>query len=216
MALIVGGKEIPCAVPVIDWHKSKLEITIGGDSRKRTKAPDLCVWHWWGFEGSIENLWGAFQRRELGSEFSIDAAGTVYQHCDPMLVDSFDAGKANRRSVGIEVQNFGFRAPGQWPKTGTGSLRTTYETTQNGTKRKFAAFFEPQLQSCVALADALSSAIPGIARKVPQDAQGALIERVLSDAELAKFAGHIGHFHIERGKSDPGADLLARVQSSFR
>lgn len=207
--LIIGGKVVPCARPVYNWHDHGMEFKPGDGARKRIpkKRIDLFVWHWTGGEGSAASLFRVLDKRELGIEFALDAYATIYQFADPIFVDTYDAGPYNPRSVGCEVTNYGFTMPGR-PMPKGGEKRSTYTTVQNGRPRTFARFTADQLESAVALGDAVSAAIPSIPKRIPTDAKGILFPDTMKRAALASFTGHLGHYHLTDSKSDPGADLL--------
>jgi hypothetical protein len=45
-------------------------------------------------------------------------------------------------------------------------------------------------------------------RVVPTEADGSLLRREMTDAELAGFRGVMGHLHAHPSKIDPGVDIL--------
>lgn len=210
--MIVDGKTVPCDLPVYNWHDHGLEFKPGDGGRavKPKQVVDLCVWHWWGFEGEYTDLYRALDRRELGVEFGV-AGGKIYQYCDPIRVDAFAAGAYNPRALNVEVVNYGFRDPGQAPKTHDGHVRGTYTCTQNGRKRVFAKYSEEDLVACVALAKAISLAIPTVPATTPTTADLKPYPNFIGPKGMKNVHGHVGHYHISDQKSDPGEDLLHRL-----
>lgn len=210
--LIIGGRVVPCAQPVFNWHDHGMEFRPGDGARKRIakQTIDLFVWHWTGGSGDMDALYRVLDSRELGVEFGIDRTGAIYQFADPLLVDTYDAGPYNPRSVGCEVSNYGFAAKDR-PVPKADRDRPTYATVQNGKTRTFARFFPAQLAASVALGNAVSDAIPTIPKRIPTDAKGVLYPDTMKRAELATFSGHLGHYHLTDSKSDPGADLLGNL-----
>ncbi len=208
--LIIGGKRVACAQPVHNWHDHGMEFVPGDGARRRIPKSllDLFVWHWTGGSGSMEALYRVLDARELGVEFGIDRDGDIYQFADPLLVDTYDAGPYNPRSVGCEVSNYGFMMDPKKAPPLKDRDRGTYTMEMNGRLRTFARFYAKQLAAVLALGDAVSAAIPSIPRRVPADAKGVLYANVMTKFELRKFSGHLGHFHLTDSKSDPGADLL--------
>ncbi len=204
--LILGGVYQPCAVPVYNWHDHGLEFEAGDGARRRHPKKtdlDLFVLHWTGGEAPPPRMYKVLDRRELGIEFAIGATGDVWQFCDPLKVDTFDAGPYNRRSIGVEIVNYGFGAGRNRAN------RTHYNCVLNGHKRNFAHFFPAQLKAAVALVDAvIESGKTKIARKVPRTPDGSFISRKMAKSELAQFDGVCGHFHISMKKSDPGLDIF--------
>lgn len=212
--LIIGGKVVPCARPVFNWHDHGMEFKPGDGARKRIpkQVIDLFVWHWTGGSGDMSALYRVLDTRDLGVEFGIDRDGVIYQFADPLLVDTYDAGPYNPRSVGCEVSNYGFTASGR-PVPSKDRDRPTYTTVQNGKTRTFARFYALQLISVLALGDAVSAAIPTIPKRVPTTDKGILFPNTMKRAKLAEFHGHLGHYHLTDSKSDPGSDLLGYLLS---
>lgn len=225
--LIIGGRNL--GGPVFNWHDTGLEVVIGDGSRRRVpkQVIDLFVWHWTGGENPVETLFRVLDQRELGVEFFIDSEGRIFQFCDPVIVDTFDAGAYNPRSVGCEIQCYGFQAPGR-PLPKGGAARGTYTTRMNGRKRTFAKFYPAQIDAALWLARAVSDAIPSIPKTVPALLTGALYPNAVPFRvmESGSIKGHVGHYHltdpehplIKRGKrqekSDPGHDLLEAFLAS--
>lgn len=206
MALIIGGKEHPCAWPVLDWtqHGMKFEPGEGSRRRNKDKVIDLFVWHWTGGEGGAEQLFRVLRNRDLGVEFFIDQGGGIYQFADPVLVDTFDAGYVNARSVGCELASVGYGPINpRWQ-------RERYTCKINGRTVRPARFYNAQIEAACALADAVSAAIPTIPKRVPHGlfGFGGLVTKTLTPREIRTVKGHIGHFHVNADKTDPGTDLL--------
>ncbi len=208
--LIFGGEEFSCEAPCLLWNEHKMETKAGDGGRRRSPKQliDLFVWHWTGGEGDISRLFKTLDKRDLGVEFAIDTVGTIWQFCDPILVDTFDAGFVNPRSMGCEVVNYGFTMKNRKPTGELGKLRDTYFTRLRGRRREMARFFPAQLNSAYALAETVSLAVPTIPRCVPLDDDGELLMETMRRREIRNYSGHIGHFHISERKSDPGEDLL--------
>lgn len=206
--IVVGDKRYWCVVPVITWHEHGMEFRVGeGYNKKRVQPITCAVWHWTGGEGDPKQLYEILKANKLGVEFAIDKNGTIWQFCDPLQVDTADANFMNARSVGIEIINYGFSTS----IVKAGSDRKKYTCTMNGHLRTFAHFNEYQIASAIALANALSSALP-IPRLVPLAKDGSVLRRTMMRQELADFCGHLGHFHIKAEKSDPGLDLLEALR----
>ena len=65
-------------------------------------------------------------------------------------------------------------------------------------------FTEQQYDSLVRLTATLCTLFPRIRCDYPRDASGALIRSKLSDPELARYQGILGHYHVQTDKVDPG------------
>jgi hypothetical protein len=213
--LIVGGKEWPCRSRTILWTDSGLEFKAGDGGRRRHPKIriDLLCLHWTGSENSIQQLYRTLDSRELGVEFAIDREGIVWQFCDPMTVDTFDAGYVNARSVGVEIVNYGFVAHGREPPGDWMQTRGVYECELRGKRRAFARFLLPQLGAALSLADTLTAAIPTITRRVPTE-DGHLITETMTPREVQNYSGLIGHYHVSEAKSDPGTEIFDHLMAN--
>jgi N-acetylmuramoyl-L-alanine amidase len=68
-------------------------------------------------------------------------------------------------------------------------------------------FTPEQYAALTKLTAALCRVLPRIRCDYPRDGAGRLIRRKLSDEELARYRGILGHFHIQENKVDPGPAL---------
>ena len=65
-------------------------------------------------------------------------------------------------------------------------------------------FTDRQYDSLIRLTATLCTLFPRIRCDYPRDASGALIRGKLSDPELARYQGILGHYHVQTNKVDPG------------
>lgn len=65
-------------------------------------------------------------------------------------------------------------------------------------------FTPEQYRALTRLTAALCAVFPKLKCDYPRDAKGQLVTRKLPDDELDRFAGVLGHFHIQTNKTDPG------------
>lgn len=211
--IIIGGNQHKVGTDIKLWTDTGLEFVPGYGARPRRSKIDLVVWHYTGGEGNAVQLHRVLTNRGLGIEFFIDREGVIWQFCDPAVVDTFDAGSANRRSVGIEIACYGFRNhPSRIPRIGKD--RKVYDAVVHGRKIRMADFYPCQVTAAIKLADALSSALD-VPRTVPLDETG-LLDDVLSVGRLEAFSGHLGHYHLTKRKLDPGPKLMVELLASFR
>ncbi len=68
-------------------------------------------------------------------------------------------------------------------------------------------FTPQQYAALIKLTATLSQIFPKITLDYPRDRRGQLVAHKLTDAELAKYHGVLGHFHIQTNKTDPGPAL---------
>jgi len=212
--IIISRKDVPCAAPVSPWGEHGIEFKAGqGHNKARRREIDLHVIHTTGGEGSPGTMAATLTRRQLGIEFAIDRAGLIWQFCDPVLVDTADAGSVNPRSVGTEIVNYLFRRrKADIPRAGRS--RVLYNCTMRGRDRNLAHCTPVQISAAIALGEALSTALP-IPRTVPIDSNYFVSQRTLEPEEIAVVKGHVGHFHLNARKSDPGFDVLEALRASW-
>lgn len=65
-------------------------------------------------------------------------------------------------------------------------------------------FTPEQYDSLIKLTATLCRVFPKIKCEYPQDSQGELIARVLPKQEWKDFQGVLGHYHVQKNKTDPG------------
>ena len=196
--IILGGRELPCSVPVSQGPRIELDH----GARLRVRPIDMIVVHWTGGEGDVYQVHRTLQRRRLGVEFVIDPAGRAWQLCDPLELDAMDCGRRyDPRSIGIEVACYGWRRlASQVPRAGRD--RRTYVGRIRWSRRTMAAFRAPQYRALTGLCDALTEHVPSIPRRVCAES------RTLSRREAATVAGVVGHYQLSRRKLDPGLEPL--------
>lgn len=205
-ALIIGGKKYDCAVRVLTWGDHGIRFREGeGFNKRRKKDINLWVWHWTGGENPPDRIAWTLKEKKLGIETAI-YKGVIWQFCDPLVVDTADAGYVNARSGGTEIVNYGSE-PLDNPIPLDGRNRDTYTCDLRGEKRVFAHFRTEDIAAALALADTLSFALK-IPNRVPTYESDSLIRREMSSGEIDSFQGHIGHYHVNSKKDDPGVDLL--------
>ena len=170
--------------------------------------------------------------RGLSCHFLLDLDGTIYQTLD-LEHRARHATKANDRSIGIEIAHMGAYADPEMLKTwyqpdergrvvfrlpkalGDGGVRTPdfvarparegiFEGVVNGQRLYQYDFTEEQYQSLEALLPALASIFPRIAPVVPRDESGQPTFEVMEPKVFDEFQGVLGHYHVQRNKSDPG------------
>ena len=61
-----------------------------------------------------------------------------------------------------------------------------------------------QYDALTRLVAALANVFPQITLDVPRDANGAVRNTALTEAELARVRGLVGHWHVTENKIDPG------------
>lgn len=216
--IIVGGQRYPLpgenAPVVLTWLDHGISFMPGeGFNKPRLRKIDLAVWHWTGGEGEPPQVAATLKTRGYGVEFAIARTGVVWQFADPLEVDTADAGSVNARSVGIEVVSYGMR--GRDDKTpALGRNRLTRTVRIHGNPVVVASFYPAQLTAARSLADALSRAL-GVPRRVPLSADRVVQAKQLNAVDMARFTGHVGHYHLTHEKCDPGPDFMAELQAHF-
>ena len=73
-----------------------------------------------------------------------------------------------------------------------------------GTDLEQYDFTPEQYEALVKLTATLCTVFPKLQCRYPQDADGEVIPRKLDEDALHEFQGVLGHYHIQRNKTDPG------------
>ncbi len=170
--------------------------------------------------------------RGLSVHFMLDLDGTIYQTLD-CKERAWHAGKANDRSVGIEIANIGAwehtEVLDQWygcdehgrtyVKFPSGMIATGIRDDEyiphparsrmidgeiQGIKLMQYDLTDEQYDSLIKLATSLSEVLPLIRADYPRDENGDLVAQVLTQEELDEYQGYLGHFHVTENKVDPG------------
>lgn len=172
-------------------------------------------------------------RRGLSAHFLLDVDGTLYQTLD-LKERAWHATTANTRSVGIEIAHIGAYPPEQaeplteWyghdavglrltipPRLGDGGVRTPgfvgrparpqwVRGVVQGMDLVQYDFTPEQYRALARLTAALCRVFPRLRCEVPRGPDGAVLPHKLPDAELARFHGLLGHWHVQGNKVDPG------------
>lgn len=147
----------------------------------------------------------ALDEQRASVHFIVDWDGRVFQvldlafaarHTGDVVLDS--------RSVGIELVNpVALDQSGVLPD-GTERSRSERVSVQ-GLEVVQWGYTEAQLTSLEHLIDGLLVVFPQVARKVPQSAGGVVPRIVLSGREAELSQGIVGHLHLSKDASDPGA-----------
>lgn len=185
-------------------------------------------------------------RRGLSCHFLLDLDGTIYQTLD-VREEAFQASGANAHSIGVEMANLGALAtpklfegwyhqddagvilvppahvkPGnQWrddlvlrparPKPESGRIQGSKFVQYDFTPEQYAALAR--------LTAALASQFPRIKLRAPTDGAGKVITSTLPEKDQDRFEGVLAHWHLSRGKFDPGPafqwDLLLSSARGF-
>ncbi len=137
-----------------------------------------------GVEMANIGAYGASERAPLDRWYGKDAQGRTVIH-----VPSEGGG-----SGGVRTPGFVGHPVRDQPVTGVvqGKEMTMYDFTPE------------QYASLTRLTATLCTVLPKIRCDYPKAADGKLITHKLSDEELAKYTGVLGHFHIQENKADPG------------
>ncbi len=171
-------------------------------------------------------------QRGLSVQFMLDVDGTIYQTLD-LKERAWHAGTANDRSVGVEIANMGahpsIKAVAEWYEldetgwpyltfpsrivetgirtpdfVGRSARKEPIKGTINGRELIQYDFTNEQYHALIKLTAALVSVFPKLELDAPRDADGNVRMDVFSADELADYSGLLGHYHVTKGKVDPG------------
>ncbi len=231
--VLVGGKFYPLLHPITQhpipvfgavekgdgwlWEHG-MEFKIGeGYNKARVVPITLGVYHWTGSENPVETMFRVLNGRKLGIEFVITPLGSLYQMCDPLRVDTADAGAANKISFGCEMINQGLRQwynPKKWktPRAQSRSgfdlgPRMSYETEIHGRKKRIYDFYPQQTVTACALNELMVEAIPSYTDAVCTE-PGVM--------DWRHFNGAVGHLNLKTSKTDPGTRLMGNLDHFMR
>jgi hypothetical protein len=217
MGIIIGGEKVGQQLycPMITTYRDdpSIETKPSHRARRRNTEINMIVLHWTGGEGSAERVIRVLKEKSLSVEFIIDSSGFIFQTCDPLLVGCYHAGRFNRRSIGIEVVNYGFKWPPskKWnlfKLSKKGKERLVYNTTINGKSVYLADFNLKQSYSILRLLSMLTGKIKSIPVTVPSDLYNAM-----TSEEADSFRGICGHYHLSKRKLDPGTNIMQTIES---
>ena len=196
------------------------------------RVVDLFVYHYDACGTSRRCFRVLHDIRGLSVHFMLDVDGTIYQTLD-VKERAWHAGKANDRSVGVEIANIGAYAElarleqwytrdadGRWrlafPDDFADAVWRTPDFVPrparnepiwgeiNGQRLVQFDLTDAQYESLIKLTAALCRVLPRIEPDYPRDADGRLLTRAMSAEELAAYHGLLGHYHITTRKFDPG------------
>jgi N-acetyl-anhydromuramyl-L-alanine amidase AmpD len=171
--------------------------------------------------------------RILSVHFLLDVDGTLYQTLD-LRDTAWHATKANPRSIGVEIAQIGAYPAREawrlepWYETDVHGTRLTFPsrieetgirtpnfhgrttrgyrligTIQGETLQQYD-FTPEQYESLVKLSAALCREFPKLRPEAPRDEHGFALDRVMDDDAWKAFGGILGHYHIQKNKTDPG------------
>lgn len=171
--------------------------------------------------------------RGLSVHFMLDIDGTIYQTLD-LKERAWHATISNSRSIGIEIAGIGaypsdnevldkwyFPAedggtmlrPPRWlghlglrtvPFYGRPDRPEPIVGTIQGVELMQYDFTPEQYDSLIKLTATLCRIFPKLECSYPKDDANELIPKVLSQREWKNFQGVLGHYHVQKNKTDPG------------
>ena len=169
--------------------------------------------------------------RTLSVPFLLDVDGTIYQTLD-LKERAWHAGEANDRSVGIEIAHMGaysqpeaiqryyaFDELGPYfvlpPSASQSGVLTMGFVPRPARKELISGpihgqtlyqydYTNEQYEALIKLTATLHRVLPKMALDVPRNPDGTGRTTGLSPAALNAWSGLIGHYHVTRGKIDPG------------
>lgn len=171
--------------------------------------------------------------RGLSVHFMLDIDGTIYQTLD-LKERAWHATISNSRSIGIEIAGIGayptdndvldkwyFPAedggillrPPRWlghlglrtvPFYGRPARPEPIVGKIQGVELVQYDFTPEQYDSLIKLTATLCRIFPKLECNYPKDEQNQLISKVLPEDQWREFQGVLGHYHVQKNKTDPG------------
>jgi len=185
-------------------------------TRQRRQPARIGVLHWTGGIRDAAGFYDTMRSRNLSVHHFIDAQGRDWQMASYNLVCKH-AGKVNDYSVGIEAQNPAYDKTDEQKRVvelerKRGVQRAIVTEPIRGKRPvRYLDFTPAQTAAIVARVELLCDQL-NIPRRVPTEADGSLLRREMTDAELASFRGWIGHWQCHPVKNDPGSKLLETLR----
>jgi len=187
--------------------------------------------------------------RSLSVHFLLDVDGTIYQTLD-LREKAHHATYANDFSIGVEIAHPGtFAQPlsadmRRWYEQDASGWRMKFPawmsepgvrtpnfvprpdrpefvtgTIHGKTYHQFD-YTKQQYHALAHLCAGLSQVFPRLRLEAPREVDGSVVQHVLPEAELRAFDGIVGHFHVQKNKTDPGPalqwDRLLREAKALR
>lgn len=170
-------------------------------------------------------------QRGLSVHFLLDVDGTLYQALD-LKERAWHAAVANDRSIGVEIANIGaypsaddevlarwydedhqgafvtfpmdvtgIRTPGFFARPSRPTVISG--RIQDQTLYQYD-FTDEQYHALARLLATLHRVFPRLRLDAPRGDDGRVLDRALTEDELAAFSGVLGHYHVTTRKIDPG------------
>lgn len=210
--IILDGQRYGVSAKTCLWTEHGMTWTRAPNVIARELEPNIILWHWTGGENSAETFYGTLINRNLGVTFYIDCDGLLWQFVDPVIYDPKDTGGGiGRRSISIEVANYGFLWPQPKTKTGRGSDRVVDAERIHGQHIEVARFYDHQVTVVAALTKVLCSAL-NIPLRFPRDDSGAILTGEMPPRMARSFTGVAGHLHKTDQKYDPGLQIFRDLE----
>jgi hypothetical protein len=209
--LIVAGERVRIPFPVVTWDEPGGLSFYGCKGWRRRRDPSgrhvsLLVLHWDGCTSSHQ-CFNVLLSRGLSVQLMLDGDGTFYQALDLAEARAWHAGKANERSVGLEVQNQVRLHRNRWQKSPRPVI-TEPRVHRRGTWEHLD-FHNIQKRRAVELAEVLCERFAS-PRALPVR-ENEVLKRIAPPG----FRGVCGHYHLSLNKIDPGLSLWPGLVAAF-
>lgn len=185
-------------------------------------------------KGGSAQTFAILQKRGLSAHFLLDVDGTIYQTLDlrerayhATIANSrsigieianlgaYPPGETQEIDAWYQTMPDGKIVMRPPPEAGPSGVRTPDFVARpdrpglirgliHGRELDQYDFTPEQYAALAKLLAALHRVFPQLALDYPRDAEGRLLQRVMSAEEWQTFRGLIGHFHIQANKIDPG------------
>jgi len=209
--LIVAGEQLPVSFPVVTYNEPNGLSFYGNKGWRKRRDPsgkgvNLFVLHWDGCVSSHQ-CFNVLLSRGLSVHLMLDGDGTVYQALDLAEARAYHAGKANERSIGIEITNPVRLHRNKWQKPPRPVI--TESRVHRRGKWERLDFYDIQKRRIVELSEVLCEHLR-IPRLLPTRG-----DEVLKSMAPPGFKGVCGHYHLSNTKTDPGLSLWPGLKEAF-
>jgi N-acetylmuramoyl-L-alanine amidase len=207
-----GGWDLPLLQEVVDQFV--IHFDVAGTSRQCFKvlhdARDLSVHFMLDLDGTIyqtldakERAWHATSSntRSVGIEIANIGAYSSNEAAAFQRWYESDTNGQPRLKIPAELGDGGIRTPGF---VGRPARLEPVAGEIQGRSLVQYDFTPEQYRALTHLTAALCKVFPKLRCDYPRDAEGKLVREKLPDEELERYAGVLGHYHVQRNKIDPG------------
>lgn len=214
--IICDQQQVP-----IEWDKVKLWTDKDGLTlpdncfRKQDKRiPQMFVTHYDVCQTSHSTV-DVLKQRGLSVHFCIDGDGTIYQLTDTKDI-CWHALGVNNVSVGVEICNpiYTKYNDSQAKLWGQRRLVIDHDKIHGNDIGPYLFYYQKQIDALEVLLKTVCSHY-NIPLVLPLGNDGKVSQELSQEVIDCKFRGVVGHYHLNKEKTDPGSMILNMIKLAF-